>query len=287
MTKIKITIAKSAGFCFGVKRALEIAEEAAQKEKNVYMLGDIVHNETVVRKITAIGIKKIDRLKKNSHNKTLLIRAHGAPESVYKKAKQFNYKIIDATCPMVTEIHKIAKMQEKKGCQIIIIGDKKHDEVQGILGQLKDKAIVVDSAKSIEEEKIKKIKEAAVVIQSTQNLEKVDKVMGLLKKYIANISFFNTICNPTRQKQKEIKTLAGENDLVIVIGSKTSANTKRLYQIAHRKNPNSYWINSQKSIKKDWFKNVRTVAISAGASTPPQTIKGIADYIRTIDKKLL
>jgi 4-hydroxy-3-methylbut-2-enyl diphosphate reductase len=135
---MRINIAKSAGFCFGVKRALDIAAKITKAAGNVYMLGDIVHNEDVSRRIEKSGIKKINRLRKISSG-ILLIRAHGVSQEALKKAPQLGYHIIDATCPMVKEIHKIVKEMHKKGYQIIVIGDKDHDEVQGIVGQLKNK----------------------------------------------------------------------------------------------------------------------------------------------------
>ena len=277
---MKITVAKSAGFCFGVKRAIKIAVEAAKLKTNIEMLGDIVHNEDVVRKIQNAGIKKIKRLTKGK-SKTLLIRAHGAPTETFKKARSLGYKIVDATCPMVREIHKIANDSEKKGYKIIVIGDKKHDEVRGIIGQLKDKAVIIDTAKNIPFKKIRRIKKAAIVVQSTQNIEKVLKIATSLKRYIDNLKFFNTICKPTRTKQEEVKNLSSKNGVMIIIGSRTSANTKRLFEISKSINrKRSFWIQSKDEIKPEWFKNTIRVGITAGASTPESTTKDIINQIK-------
>lgn len=278
---MKITIAKSAGFCFGVKRALEIAFKTAKFKAKVYMLGDIVHNEDVVDKIKKAGIKKINKLA-GGVNKILLIRAHGTSKSIVERARKKGYKIIDATCPMVKEIHRIASEMEQKGYKIIIIGDKYHDEVAGIMGQLKTKAIVIDSIKHIPINKIKKIKKCAVVVQSTQNLDKINAIVNLLKRYIRDLKFFNTICRPTRDKQEEIKNMPKFNDVMIIIGSKTSANTKRLYEIALSLNKRSYWVQSQEELKPGWFLNVSKVGVTAGASTPDFTTKTIVAYIKNI-----
>ena len=278
---MRINIAKSAGFCFGVRRALNIALKAARLSPRIEMLGDIVHNEDVVRRIYKAGIRKIKQLSKGK-NKILLIRAHGISERIYKEARRLGYKIIDATCPMVKEIHLIAKQAEQKGYKIIIIGDKKHDEVRGILGQLRNKAIVIDNLKNIPIKKIKEIKKAVIVVQSTQNLEKVNAIVSNLKHYIKELSFFNTICEPTKIKQKELKEMSLGNDAMIIIGSKNSANTKRLYEISKSLNKNSYWINSKNEIKPWWFKDVRKLGITAGASTPDTTTKTIINYIRRI-----
>lgn len=276
---MKINVAKSAGFCSGVKRAIKIALETVSKNKNIEMLGDIVHNEDVVRQINNLGIKKVRKLSKDS-DKTLLIRAHGSPLRNYIKALKLGYKIVDATCPMVKEIHKIVIEHENIGYKIIVIGDRKHEEVKGIVGQIKNKAIVIE--KKIPIEKIKKIKKACIVVQSTQNLTKVLAIIGVLKKYIKDLRFFNTICYPTRTKQQEIKILPLKNDIMIIIGSKKSANTKRLYEISKSLNKKSYWIQSKNDLKFGWFKGVKKVGITAGASTPDSTTKEIIKSIKNI-----
>ena len=280
---MRINIAKSIGFCFGVKRALDIVKEIAKKEKDVVMLGDIVHNERVIKEITKLGIKKINKLSKNG-DQTLIIRAHGEHKRIFDLAKKFNYKIIDATCPMVKEIHRIAKDMEEKGYFIIVIGDKNHDEVRGIIGQLNKKAMVIEDIKDIDINKIKKLKKVAVVVQSTQELDKVLKIVEVLKRYIKELKFFNTICVPTRIKQKEIKEMPKKNDCMIIIGSKKSANTKRLYEISKKLNQKTYWVNSAGEIKELWFKNVNTIGITAGASTPDETIKEVIQHIKLIKK---
>ncbi|MCX5700023.1 MAG: 4-hydroxy-3-methylbut-2-enyl diphosphate reductase [Candidatus Omnitrophica bacterium] len=279
-----INLAKSAGFCFGVKRALNIAFQAAATGEKVSMLGDIVHNEEVVKEVKKSGIRKIKSLKPTK-NEFLLIRAHGADLNTFNKAIQFGYKIIDATCPMVREIHKIAENMEKKGFKIIVIGDKRHDEVYGIIGKLKKKALVIEELGDINLRIIGKIIKACVVVQSTQNQEKVLKIVSGLKKHIKQLEFFNTICLPTRTKQNEIRNMPLVNNVMIIIGSKKSANTKRLYEISYSLNKRSYWINSKQEIKPGWFKNTHSVGITAGASTPEKTISVIIEHIRKIVAK--
>ncbi|MDP2928203.1 MAG: 4-hydroxy-3-methylbut-2-enyl diphosphate reductase [Candidatus Omnitrophota bacterium] len=278
---MKINLAKSAGFCFGVKKAITTALETAKSEKSVFMLGDIVHNEEVVRQIRETGIKKIRRLS-SGECKTLLIRAHGCSRHTLEQALKLGYRIIDATCPMVKEIHKIARKLENQDYRIIIIGDKRHDEVMGIVGQLKSKAMVIDKLQNMPLGKIKKIAKAGIVVQSTQNLDNVLAILELLRKYIPKIAFHNTICNPTRIKQNEAKAMPLENSVMIIIGSKTSANTKRIYEISKSLNPNSYWVNSAKEIKKSWLDNAKSVGITAGASTPESSIKDVIAKIKTI-----
>ena len=201
---MKINIAKSAGFCFGVRRAIKIALGAVKSSSIIEMLGDIVHNEEVVRDMQDAGIRKVLCLTRGK-NKKLLIRAHGVALKTIINAKKLGYGIIDATCPMVKEIHKIAIAMEKNGRKIIIIGDRSHTEVRGIIGHLKTVPLIIESAKNIHIVKIRRIKRAGVVVQSTQNIEKVNKILDTLKEYIKDLKFFNTICSTTGAKQNEVK----------------------------------------------------------------------------------
>jgi 4-hydroxy-3-methylbut-2-enyl diphosphate reductase len=276
-----ITVAKSAGFCFGVKRAIKIALETVQKSGRVEMLGDIVHNEQVVQDIEAAGIRKVQSLETGS-GKTLLIRSHGAPESVYREARQLGYTIVDATCPMVKEIHTIVRDRYAQGYRIIIIGDKQHDEVRGILGQIEHDAIVIEDAESIVPESIRGVKRAAVVVQSTQAIANVRAILAVLERHIPEVVFSNTICRATRKRQAEMETLPLENDVVLVIGSKTSANTKRLHELAHAANERSYLIQSRNDIMPGWFTEASRVAVTAGASTPDETIQGVIEALRSL-----
>jgi len=276
---MQINVAKSAGFCFGVKRAIEIALKTSRSNQTVEMLGDIVHNEDVVKKINKAGIKKIKHLSRGK-SKILLIRAHGAPLKTYGKAQSLGYKITDATCPMVKEICSIARKMEKKGYKIIIVGDKKHDEVNGIVGHLNNKTIVIDNYENIPFDKLKKLKKTCLLVQSTQNLEKVLQIVTALKEQVKDLAFYNTICKPTQAKQKEIKIMSEKNDVMIIIGSKTSANTRRLYEISKSLNPQSFWVQSEKEVRRQWFRNAKTVGITAGASTPNSTTKKVIKHIK-------
>ncbi len=238
----------------------------------------------MVKLISARGIKKIKKLLPVTSG-SLLIRAHGSAKNTATKARRLGYKIIDATCPMVKEIHKITALMSKKGYRIIVIGDHKHDEVKGIIGQIKHKAIILEDLSEINKKIPQKLQKAAVVVQSTQNLDKVLEILNLLRKKIQDLKFYNTICAPTRTKQAETKKLPKKNDCVIIIGSKSSANTKRLYEIAKSINKNSHWVNSSSDIKKEWFRGVKSVGITAGASTPDTVIKAVKEYIRANTKK--
>ncbi|MFA7706171.1 MAG: 4-hydroxy-3-methylbut-2-enyl diphosphate reductase [Candidatus Omnitrophota bacterium] len=278
---MKVNLANSAGFCFGVRRAINIAIETAKTNQPVFMLGDIVHNEEVVKKIQESGIKKTNRLCAGK-GKTLLIRAHGCSKKTLRRAKKLGYSIIDATCPMVKEIHAITKNLENRGFKIIVIGDKFHDEVKGIVGQLKTKAIIIDNLENIPIEKLKLLGKAGVVVQSTQNLNKVLEIIKILKQNVSELEFHNTICKPTRSKQNEVKVMPLKNDVMIIIGSKTSANTKRIYEISKSLNKRSYWVNSSHEIKKNWLAKAKSTGITAGASTPESTIQKVLQRIKTL-----
>ncbi|MFH1578374.1 MAG: 4-hydroxy-3-methylbut-2-enyl diphosphate reductase [Candidatus Omnitrophota bacterium] len=278
---MKINLAKSAGFCFGVTRAVNIALKISKGKQSVYMLGDIVHNEDVVKMLARRGIKKVKGLSKNKKG-IFLISAHGIKLELLNKAKHDGYKIVDATCPMVKGIHKIVTRMDNQGRKIIIIGDRNHAEVVGIGGQIKNKPVIIEKFDQINREGIDNIKKAAVVVQSTQDTEKIFKIKKALEKKIGDLKFFNTICAPTRVKQAEIRTLPKKNNLIIVIGSRKSANTKRLFQIAKSLNPNTRWINTKSEIKKHWLKNIKSIGVTAGASTPFDNIDSIIKHLKNL-----
>lgn len=279
--EIEINIAKYAGFCFGVRRAIEIAKEAAKKYSHIEINHDLVHNKEVSEDIKKLGIRKVKKIRKGK-DKTLIIQAHGSPKNVFDQAVSKGYRIIDATCPMVKEIYKQAQKMEEEKRKIIIIGDKEHIEVIGIIGNISTKPIVINSLKDISPKVFKNIQKAGVVVQSTQDIEKTEKMFTLLRRYIKDIKIANTICEVTKKKQEEVKKMAKENDIMIIAGSKTSGNTKRLYQISKSINKNSYWIETYKDIKKEWFKDAKKIGISAGASTPEKSIQMVVNKIKDI-----
>jgi 4-hydroxy-3-methylbut-2-enyl diphosphate reductase len=278
---VKITVAKSAGFCFGVKRAIRMALQAAASGSPVEVLGDIVHNEVVVQQMQAAGIKKI-HAPGRGNGKILLIRAHGAPRHLTQAARDSGYTIIDATCPMVREIHAIARDMEDNGRAVIIIGDRDHEEVLGIAGQLLRQPIIIDCPDAIDTSQLRAIERAGVVVQSTQTLENVTMIVAALRRHIPDLAVHNTICRATSQRQADLATLPLENDVVLVIGSKSSANTKRLYEISKSRNPATYWIATRADINPAWFNGVSTVGITAGASTPEESIREIMGCLEAL-----
>ena len=280
---MKIFVAKDAGYCFGVRDAVNLAYKTAEKYGNVYMLGDIVHNENVVENLKKSGTKVVQLLKEVPDDKPVLFRAHGTTTQVWQKAKEKNMKIIDATCPLVQEIHDEVAKLEKEGRRIIIIGDHDHDEVVGISSQVAD-PIVIENPEEAKE--IRKIKKAGIVSQSTQTIENVQQIINILMTKIFDLRFVNTICFPTKRNQNQIKELADLCDVMLIIGSFTSANSKRLSQLSKLRNSNSHQITCAKDICLDWFLNAESVGISAGASTPDNLIEEVVEFVKHLNPEM-
>ena len=281
---MKITITKDAGYCFGVRDAVNMAYNAAEKYGKVYMLGSIVHNEQVIQDLNKAGVKIVRSFDDIPQNSPILFRAHGTVNKLWKKSKSKNMNIIDATCPLVYEIHQELKKLSKDGRQVIVIGDHGHDEVVAIADQVKN-SIVISSPE--EASKLRKIKKAGVVSQSTQALENVQEIINILMTKVFDLHFINTICYPTKRNHEQIKDIALDNDVMIIIGSFTSANSKRLTQLSLDRNPNSYQVTGKEDLNPIWFKNMDSIGISAGASTPDYLINQVSQEINTIYKEKL
>ena len=278
---MKILVAKDAGYCFGVRDAVNLAKKSGDDFQEVYMLGDIVHNETVVDDLNKRGSKVVESLNDIPEDKPVLFRAHGTDPETWKKAQKKKLNIIDATCPLVTEIHEEIKELESENRRTIIIGDHNHDEVVGIAAQVKDPIIIscVDEAKELG-----KMKRAGVVSQSTQMIENVQEILNVLSEKVYDLRFVNTICFPTRRNHDQIKKLSNICDLMIVIGSFTSANSKRLTQLSLERNKNSFQVTCADDINKSWFDGVESVGISAGASTPDNLIEDVITKVKLFSK---
>ena len=276
---MKILLAKDAGYCFGVRDAVKLAYDTADKDGEVYMLGHIVHNENVVKDLDGAGAKVVDSLDAIPKDKPVLFRAHGTSVETWDNAKNNNMNIVDATCPLVLEIHDEVKKLEAEGRKIIIVGDHGHDEVKGIASQVKNPIIVSSSKEALS---LRKFKRAGVVSQSTQTIENVQEIINIVMTKVFDLRFVNTICFPTKRNQSQIKDLAKQCDLMVVIGSFTSANSKRLTALAKERNNNSYQVTNADEINLDWFEKVETVGVSAGASTPDKIINDVLTKIKKI-----
>lgn len=280
---MKITVAKDAGYCFGVRDAVNLAYDASDSYGEVYMLGDIVHNENVVKDLENAGAKVVETLDDVPEDKPVLLRAHGTINETLNEAKEKNLNIIDATCPLVHEIHREVKMLEDEGRKIVIIGDHGHDEVNAIADQVSNPSIVASKEEAL---KIKRTRKIGVVCQSTQMIENVQEIINTLMTRIVDIRFINTICYPTKRNHDQIKELAKSSDLMIIIGSFTSANSKRLTELAKQRNEKTYQVTCAEDLEKKWFDGIESVGISAGASTPDYLIDGVKNKINDIKEEL-
>ncbi len=276
---MKIIVAKDAGYCFGVRDAVDLAYQTAEDDGDVYMLGHIVHNENVVNDLDTAGAKVVESLENVPDGKPILFRAHGTANDVWDEAKNKQMNIVDATCPLVKEIHDEVIQLEQEGRRIIIVGDHGHDEVVGIASQVKNPTIV---ATPEEANALRKMKRAGVVSQSTQTIENVQDIINILMTKVFDLRFVNTICFPTKRNQSQIKELAEQCDIMIIIGSFTSANSKRLTQLALERNKKSYQVTCATDLDSDWFKDIELVGISAGASTPDNIIEEVTTKIKEI-----
>ncbi len=278
---MKIYLAKDAGYCFGVRDAVNLANDNLETDGEIYMLGTIVHNERVIKNLSEKGAKVVNSIDDVPEDKTLLFRAHGTVPELWEKASDKKIKLVDGTCPLVTEIHHEIKLLEKEGRKTIIIGDHGHDEVVAIAGQVTNPIVLsnIDEAK-----KLRRMKKAGVVTQSTQMIENVQEIINVLMQKVFDLRFINTICFPTRRNHEQIKELSINCDVMIVIGSFTSANSKRLTQLALERNKRSYQVTGAKDLEISWFNKCDTVGISAGASTPDETIHEVVEKIKIIGK---
>ena len=286
---MKIILAKSAGYCFGVRDAVNAAYDVSKEHGEVYMLGDIVHNENVVEDLEKKGVKVVENLEEIPEDKPVLFRAHGTSKDVWKKAEDKKMNIIDATCPLVHDIHREVKELHAEGRKIIIIGDHGHDEVIGIASQVEGAIIKA----SIEEaQKLRKTKKAGIVSQSTQAIENVQDIINILMTKVVDLRFINTICFPTKRNHQQIKELSVITDMMLIIGSFTSANSKRLTELSLERNKNTYQVTNAAEIDSSWFKNnINSVGISAGASTPDwiidSVIKKVKELTNTTEKEII
>lgn len=281
---IEIVKAKNAGYCYGVERALRLVEESLESSKKpIFSLGPLIHNPQVVKELEEKGIKAVDSLD-NVSSGTVIIRSHGVKPQVLEEARKKKLDVIDATCPFVRKAQLVAAQLNQEGYTVVIVGEKTHPEVEGILAHAKNNAFVVESSREISKKILKGASRIGVVVQTTQSLEKFKRVVAKLLTLTSELKVFNTICNATRKRQDAARQLALQTDLVIVVGGKNSANTTRLFQICQKINPLTYHIESPDEVKRSWFKGIKKVGITAGASTPKHLIVEVERKIKSFFK---
>lgn len=280
---LEVRVAKSAGFCFGVERAVnKVYEQVRTGKKNVYTFGPIIHNEEVVKDLEEKGIRVLHSKEEliQLTEGTVIIRSHGVCREIYDLLEEKGLEVVDATCPFVRKIHRIVKEDSAKGRTIIIIGDSSHPEVEGIRGWSSTPAAVVETPEDVEELDFLPDTPVTIVSQTTFNNKKFqDIVEKILEKRYDSI-VVNTICNATSERQTEAKAIASDVEAMIVIGGKHSSNTQKLYEICKKECKNTYYIQTLEDLAVQDFQAVRTVGITAGASTPKNIIEEVQANVR-------
>ncbi|TSC93928.1 MAG: 4-hydroxy-3-methylbut-2-enyl diphosphate reductase [Candidatus Berkelbacteria bacterium Athens1014_28] len=294
-------MSKYAGFCDGVERAYNIVKKIANDplvKKPIYVLGSLVHNEDVVKKIEQLGIGNIKPQEKledifngNSFQGgsflggkigTLVITAHGMGPKIYELAKRRGVDIVDTTCPKVTKVQRLARIFFDRLYQIVIVGEKDHKEVRGIYEWARKKAVFVENTLDLKNLRLDISKKIAIISQTTQNQDFVRKVSGFIMDKYKNVELVDTICLATQNRQEEVKKLARGNDAVVVIGSPDSANSNRLWEISKKINSRSYFVQRKDDIKKEWFDGCQRIGVTAGASSPKWIIEDVMVYLKNL-----
>ncbi len=279
---MEVLIAQDMGFCFGVKRAIKLARTKRKETKrNVYTLGSIIHNPQVVDKLKEEGIVPVADLDEVDSG-YVVISSHGVSPKVQKEIKDRGFQSIDATCPLVKRVQEKAMELIKEGYEAFVVGEKEHPEVHGIVGYTGGKIKVINADENVG---IKDKDRIGLVAQTTQTMKALENVIIKLLPMVKELKVFNTICEVTDRRQKEVAEIARMADLVIVIGGKKSANTSRLAEIARTEGCETYHIEEVQDVNEDWFKGKSKVGVTAGASTPNWIIKEVINKLNLIAKK--
>lgn len=277
---MEIIIGRESGFCFGVKRAVDGVENEVSSRVKLNCLGEIVHNEVVVKKLMDKGVVFVDNIDEVKDNEYLAIRAHGVPEDVYKKAEERNIKLLDFTCPKVMQIHQKIKEASNNGYSIILIGKKEHPETIGSMGYAKDVYVIEDIS---EIEALPLFDKVFSIVQTTFSLDKYMSIEKKLKEKYSNIVCINSICPSTRNRQEECKKIAREADFMIIVGGKNSSNTKKLFEVACSECENCIIIQDENDKKIEESKKYDIIGVMSGASTPMETIDKVVARINQIN----
>ncbi len=276
-----VVVAKSAGFCFGVKRAVETVYAEVEKGKKIYTFGPIIHNEEVVKDLEEKGVIVLESEEElqNLTEGTVIIRSHGVEKRIQKMIEDKGLECIDATCPFVKRIHRIVEEAGNENKEVVIAGNPGHPEVEGIVGWTEAKTTILESVDEAKQFEKKSDAEICMVSQTTFNYKKFQDIVEIFEKKGYNGSVVNTICNATEERQTEAREIAASVDVMIVIGGKHSSNTRKLYEICKQECENTYFIQTLDDLHLEIPKSVRLVGITAGASTPKNIIEEVQNYV--------
>ncbi len=275
---MKIFLADKAGFCFGVKRAISTAFKAAGHGK-VYCLGPLIHNPQEVERLREAGVKTVEDFSSLDPGDFLIIRSHGVPPLVLAQAREKGLQIIDLTCPFVGKAQRDAESLHKDGYQVIVIGEKKHPEVQSILGYAGDNAVVVETAEEVENQGFQN--RLGVVAQTTQSYSNFSEIVLKLLRLSKELKVFNTICHSTKERQDAARVLAGQVDIMLVVGGRNSANTGRLVSVCRQEGKPTYHIEVADEIRPEWLTDAVRVGVTAGASTPDWVLERVLEKLKS------
>ena len=281
-----VVLAKSAGFCFGVKRAVNMVYEEIDKCEGstpIYTYGPIIHNDEVVKDFASKGVTLVKELSELADlpKGKIIVRSHGISRFEYEEMEQYGFTVVDATCPFVRKIHKIVDEHSKQGEYILIIGNPSHPEVCGIRGWVNgDDVSIIESRDEAENFTLLDDKKVCIVSQTTFNYNKFKDLVEIVSKKGYNISVLNTICNATEERQTEARQIAKEVDAMIVIGDKHSSNTQKLFEICNTECEKTYYIQTSKDMDYSLLESINNVGITAGASTPNNIIEEVSKNVR-------
>ena len=281
---MKVQVAKTAGFCFGVKRAVDmVLEQSENGVKPVYTYGPIIHNDLVVRSLEERGVRVLHDLEElaSLQEGTIIIRSHGVSAREQALMEASGLIVVDATCPFVKKIHQIAEQAGREGKTLVIAGDPQHPEVQGIIGWSSGRTEVVDSPETAAELPLLPGEAIVLVAQTTFHARKFENIVEILKKRGYDMFVMNTVCSATDERQTEARKLACQVDAMIVVGGRHSSNTRKLYEICNENCGNTYLIETLDDLDLKPFQSFLCVGITAGASTPNSIIEEVTDYVRT------
>lgn len=272
---MRVITAKRAGFCFGVKRAVEMAFSAARGGDGVFTLGPIIHNPQVIEKLESEGVLSTDDIEE-AGIKMLIVRTHGIPQDLSERLTCKAYEVVDATCPFVKKAQQYAKLLKQEGYQVVIIGDREHPEVKGLMSYAGVDAVVVNKGDELPRLKSK----VGIVVQTTQPVGMLEKFVAEAVRRAKEIKVFNTICNSTALRLKETEEMARNVDAMIVVGGKNSANTSQLARLCLSLGIPTHHIETASEMKEEWLSEVHTIGITAGASTPDWIIREVQESLR-------
>lgn len=279
---MEVKIAKNAGFCFGVKRAMKMAwDELQESEDGIYALGPLIHNKQAVLKYEENGLKTVEKVCDVPKSKNMIIRSHGVGENIYKESREKDINIVDTTCPFVKKIHEIAKQYHSDGFKIIVIGDSKHPEVIGINGWCNNEAIIIKTLEDIQNMNLNKSEKYCVVAQTTINVDLYNEILEALSNNLDTVIFNNTICSATKVRQEAAKEISKEVDMMVVVGGKHSSNTQKLVQICKNYVP-TLAIETVDELNENDFTGFNKVGLTAGASTPDWIIEEVISFIEKL-----